>query len=477
MSRADVKAGEAADDRDARSRTVAGDGNGAAASLLSLQVVDDIGRIDAQAWNDLLGACPAPTPFMRHEYLHALQLSGSAVADTGWQPLYLVLRERAPAVEDQVAEGPTDGASGAHHHRTGRDTGRLVGACALYLKSHSYGEYVFDWAWADAWQKAGRNYYPKLLSAVPFTPVPGSRLLARDEACRLALLQGMQTLASEQGWSSAHLLFMDDEDRAAAKRAGWLLRQGVQFHWTNRDVAGGMAGTLPLSTSDDRGNPAAWSGVPSETDGTDLAPYRDWADFLASLTRDKRKKITQERGYVARSGVEFEIRRGRDIDAQDWDYFYRCYCNTYREHHSTPYLAREFFTLTHAALPDLWLMFIARRGTERVAASLVAIDTASRTAWGRYWGCTEDIGHLHFAACYHEPLLWCVNQRWRRFEGGAQGEHKLARGLMPVATWSAHWLADPGFGAAVGRFLERERNGVASYMDELQAHSPFKAVP
>jgi predicted N-acyltransferase len=357
------------------------------------------------------------------------------VAGTGWQPLYLLLYGTDSAEPGQAA-------------------GPLIGACVLYLKSHSYGEYVFDWAWADAWQRAGRDYYPKLLSAVPFTPVPGSRLLARDPTTRLTLLQGMQTLAREQGWSSAHLLFMDEPDRAAAEQAGWLLRQGVQFHWSNRDVADGDANRA--------------SGA---------APYRDWADYLASLTRDKRKKLTQERGYVARAGVEFEIRRGREIDAADWQYFYRCYANTYREHHSTPYLDASFFELTHAALPDLWLMFIARRGGERVAASLVAIDAASRTAWGRYWGCTEEISHLHFAACYHEPLLWCVNQGWARFEGGAQGEHKLARGLLPVATWSAHWLADAGFSAAVARFLERERAGVASYMDDLQAHSPFKQLP
>ncbi|MBK6852745.1 MAG: N-acetyltransferase [Burkholderiales bacterium] len=458
MSRADVEGSEAAEEPGAGARAVAGNGNGAAASLLALQVVEDIGQIDAQEWNDLLGACAAPTPFMRHEYLAALQRSGSAVAATGWQPIYLLL--------------------------TDPGTGRLVGACTLYLKSHSYGEYVFDWAWADAWQKAGRDYYPKLLSAVPFTPVPGSRLLARDQAARVALLQGMQTLAREQGWSSAHLLFMDDNDRAAAEQAGWLLRRGVQFHWSNRGVADdttsdqGVADD-PVAAGESGAEPVAGiaPGTVATAHGPAPQPYRDWADYLASLTRDKRKKITQERGYVAKAGVDFEIKRGGQIDTADWDYFYRCYCNTYREHHSTPYLEREFFDQTHAALPDLWLMFIARRGNERVAASLLAIDAHSRTAWGRYWGCTEDVGHLHFAACYHEPLLWCVNQRWRRFEGGAQGEHKLARGLMPVATWSAHWLTDRGFSAAVARFLERERSGVASYMDELQAHSPFKSVP
>jgi predicted N-acyltransferase len=230
----------------------------------------------------------------------------------------------------------------------------------------------------------------------------------------------------------------------------------VQFHWSNRGVEAAQA-------------------VPSPG-AQDLTPYRDWADYLASLTRDKRKKLTQERGYVARAGVEFEVKRGAEISAQDWEHFHQCYVNTYRDHRSSPYLNREFFALTQAHLPDLWLMFIARRAGVRVAASLLALDDTSRTAWGRYWGATEEISHLHFAACYHEPLLWCVNQGWRRFEGGAQGEHKLARGLLPVATWSAHWLADDGFSAAVARFLERERDGVDGYLGELQAHSPFKPV-
>jgi uncharacterized protein len=420
MSEADVKAGQ-----------VGRNGNGGAdAAPMHLQVVQDVTQVDAAAWDTLVDASPQPTPFMRHAYLAALQRSGSAVADTGWQPLYLL----------------------AHDECAGGANGRpaLRGACALYLKSHSYGEYVFDWAWADAWHRAGRDYYPKLLGAVPFTPVPGSRLLARDAATRLALLQGMSTLAREQGWSSAHLLFMDEADQAAAAQAGWLLRQGVQFHWSNR------------STGTD------------EASGAPLTPWRDWDDYLASLTRDKRKKLVQERGYVARAGVEFEVRRGQEISAEDWEHFYRCYCSTYHEHHSTPYLSRAFFDDSHAALPGLWLMFIARRDGQRVAASLVALDDATRTAWGRYWGATERISHLHFAACYHEPLRWCVEQGWQRFEGGAQGEHKLARGLLPVATWSAHWLADSGFSAAVARFLERERAGVESHMEELQAHSPFR---
>ncbi|WP_310463782.1 GNAT family N-acetyltransferase [Sphaerotilus sp.] len=382
----------------------------------TLRLHDDPGALDADAWNALLAACPAPTPFLRHEFLAALHRSGSAVSGTGWQPVFMTL-----TAED----------------------GTLQAAAPLYLKRHSYGEYVFDWAWADAWQRAGQRYYPKLLGAVPFTPVPGSRLLARSDAARATLLQGIEAFARDQGLSSAHLLFLDDADRAAAQAQGWLLREGVQFHWTNRTPE----------------------------------PYTDFTDFLASLSRDKRKKIQQERRYVREAGVTFDVLRGAEIGEEDWDYFYQCYDNTYREHRSTPYLTRAFWAEVARTMPGHWLLFVARRGGERVAASLVALDPAQRVAHGRYWGCTESVPHLHFAACYHEPLDWCVRERFVRFEGGAQGEHKMARGLLPVKTTSAHWLRHPGFADAVARFLDEETAGIAAYVGELQERNPFKAEP
>lgn len=382
---------------------------------LRLQIHDDPGRIDAAAWDALLAASPAPTPFLRHAFLAALHASGSACAATGWQPVFMTL----------TAEN---------------DAGVLRAGAALYLKSHSYGEYVFDWAWADAWERAGQRYYPKLLGAVPFTPVPGSRLLARDAEARAALLAAIEAFAREQGLSSAHLLFLDEADRAAAAAQGWLLREGVQFHWTNRQPE----------------------------------PYADFADFLAHLSRDKRKKIGQERRYVREAGITFDVRRGAEITEADWDFFARCYDNTYREHRSTPYLSRAFWAEMARAMPEHWLMFVARRGPERVAASLIAIDTERRVAYGRYWGCTEPVAHLHFAACYHEPLDWCVRERFLRFEGGAQGEHKMARGLLPVTTTSAHWLRHPGFADAVARFLERETAGVEAYVGELRERNPFR---
>jgi predicted N-acyltransferase len=377
------------------------------------RVVAEPGRIDAQQWNTLLDSGASVTPFMRHEYLLALHESGSATARTGWMPQFIEVR-------------------------TGKE---LIAACPLYLKSHSYGEYVFDWAWADAYQRHGLPYYPKLLCAVPFTPVPGARLLARDAPARTLLLQAMRQLAADNELSSAHLLFHDEDDRAAARAAGWMPRSTVQFHWLN----------------------------PAD------APYEDFAAFLAALQREKRKKIQQERRRVADAGVEFVALEGAAISAADWDFFHHCYTLTYRAHHSTPYLTRDFFARMAATMPAHWLMFVARRGGQRIAASLIAIDPLRRVAYGRYWGSTEHVNCLHFDACYYQPLAWCIAQGYRRFEGGAQGEHKMARGLLPVQTHSAHWLAHPQFAQAVADFLAREGAGVENYLDELNERRPFKA--
>jgi predicted N-acyltransferase len=379
-----------------------------------IRVRDDPAAIDATQWNALLAAQPGGTPFMRHEYLLALHRSGSATAATGWHAHFIGV---------YAAEA-------------------LVAACPLYLKDHSYGEYVFDWAWADAYQRHGLDYYPKLLDAVPFTPVPGPRLLARDAQGRRLLLQSMQAIARQAKLSSAHLLFLDPADQQAARDESWMMRSTVQFHWTQREPE----------------------------------PYADFADFLATLQRDKRKKILQERRKVSEAGVEFDELQGPEIAPEDWDFFYRCYTRTYREHHSTPYLTRDFFAQMAATMTDHWLLFVASRAGRRVAASLICIDAEQRTAFGRYWGAVESIPCLHFEACYYRPLAWCIARGFRRFEGGAQGEHKMARGLLPVQTWSAHWLAHPRFARAVGDFLAREGAGVAGYLDELNERRPFKTA-
>ena len=378
-----------------------------------IRVCTDPSEIDASQWNALLAQQPSATPFMRHEYLLALHASGSASAATGWTAQFLAVEE----------------------------DGELIAACPLYLKDHSYGEYVFDWAWADAYQRHGLAYYPKLLDAVPFTPVPGPRLLARDANGRRVLLEAMQQFARQAKLSSAHLLFLGEGDQACARDAGWMMRSTVQFHWTNRE-------------------PGA---------------YLDFQDFLASLQREKRKKIQQERRRVADAGISFAALQGTAISSADWDFFYRCYTLTYRAHHSTPYLTRDFFARMARTMADHWLLFVAWRGGQRIAVSLITIDPDRKTAFGRYWGATEQVNCLHFEACYYQPLAWCITQGYQRFEGGAQGEHKMARGLLPVQTWSAHWLAHPQFAQAVADFLEREGAGVESYMDELNERVPFKA--
>jgi len=387
-----------------------------------IEVHADPAEVDAQAWDELLAQQGAPTPFMRHAYLHALHASGSAVPQAGWAPRFVTLHQ----------------------------DGRLQAACALYLKAHSYGEYVFDWAWADAYQRHGLAYYPNLLGAVPFTPVPGTRLLARDAGARRQLAAVVTALAQQMGLSSAHLLFIDEQDQAALLEAGWLRRQGLQFHWQQDTVA----------------------------------PVADLAALLARMQRDKRKKIQQERRRVAEQGVVFSVHEGEAITPALWDFFYHCYQLTYAAHHSTPYLTRDFFARMADAMPQHWLMFVARAREpldapegEPLAASLVAIDRAQGVAWGRYWGAVRDLPCLHFEACYYQPLAWCLANGFLRFEGGAQGEHKMARGLLPVTTHSAHWLRDQRFADAVGTFLERERNGLDAYKGELGERNPFKATP
>jgi predicted N-acyltransferase len=376
---------------------------------------------DAAAWDALLAAQPHPTPFMRHAYLAALHDSASATPATGWTPLWFTLRRG----------------------------GALHAACALYLKPHSWGEYVFDWAWADAYERHGLPYYPKAVVAVPFTPVPGTRLLARDAAARAALLRALVGWCGEHRLSSLHLLFAAPEDMQAARAAGLMPRHTVQFHWHN--------------------------AAPPSADAPGR-PFRDFDDFLGTLTQDKRKKIRQERRRVAEAGVHFRALRGAQITAPDWDFFYRCYERTYAEHGNPPYLTRDFFARIAAHMPEAWALFIAERDGRPIASSLIALGSMNRqtVAYGRYWGALERVDCLHFEACYYQPIDWCIAHGVQRFEGGAQGEHKMARALLPVQASSAHWLAHPAFAKAVDDFLAREGEGVARYMDQLHARSPFR---
>lgn len=381
-------------------------------------------HIPAAQWDALLAGVQGARPFLCRDVLQAMVDSGSACTETGWQPHVLTLH--------------------------GRD-GTLLGACPSFAKSHSYGEYVFDWAWADAHDRAlaaqGQHYYPKLLGAVPFSPIPGQRLLVhpslpadKQAEVRQALLAALRGECEAQGWSSAHLLFLSDAEAQQAQAAGWLLRQGVQFHWHNRS---------PL-------------------------PFADFDDFLASLHRDKRKKIQQERRKVRDAGVSFVVSEGRDIRPADWDFFYRCYAQTYLERGQQPYLTPDFWRTAAHARPDDWVLFTAQQAGQPIACALLAVDRAQRVAYGRYWGALAHIPCLHFEACYYQPLSWCIAQGMLRFEGGAQGEHKLARGLLPVSTQSAHWLRHPGLRQAVADFLRREGLGVRAYVNELDERQPFK---
>ena len=444
-------------------------------------------EVDATVWNALLALQSHPTPFMRHEYLAALHESESAVPHTGWTPRFMTLWEGD----------------------------LLVAACPLYLKSHSYGEYVFDWAWASAYEQHGVPYYPKAVVAVPFTPVPGTRLMARDAAARQGLVQALCQWCEDEGISSLHVLFASDDDVLTGAREGLMLRHTVQFHWKNvaptlgTDVSslppegalaalgrpGGGSGAAPTLGTGGFLLPteSALAAVESHCDSGSAAAgtlaYRDFDDFLAHLTQEKRKKFRQERRRVAEAGVTFRWALGADITADDWNFFYRCYERTYLEHGNPPYLTRAFFQQMADRMPEHWLLFIAEREGRPIASSLIAISAqpssargqyhskyAGCTAYGRYWGALERVDCLHFEACYYQPLAWCIAHGVQRFEGGAQGEHKMARALLPVPATSMHWLANPAFADAVDRFLAREVAGVEQYLDHLQARSPFRAA-
>ena len=468
-----------------------GNDQGMAETTIITRVLASVQQLDAQTWNDLLALQSTPTPFMRHEYLAAMEQSGSATAETGWIARIITIW----------------------------DGDALLAACPLYIKTHSYGEYVFDWAWARAYEQHGLPYYPKAVMAVPFTPVPGSRLLARSAQLRAALVLAVQEWASEMELSSLHLLFGDAQDLAACESAGWMQRTTVQFHWTNKAPTLPTAcGSLPPEGAQSALGrpgggliaptlPTARSSLPPEGGQSALgrpggglmlakpAPWRDFDDFLSSLNQEKRKKIRQERRKVSEAGVTFRTLAGKQISAADWAFFYHCYERTYLEHGNPPYLTPAFFETMAQTLPENWVMFVAERNGQPMACSLIAISdyaeksdsnpstsqseqvqTAikSRVAYGRYWGALERVDCLHFEACYYQPIEWCIANGFTRFEGGAQGEHKMARALLPVETPSAHWVAHPAFADAIARFLQREGVGMADYLQTLQTHSPLR---
>jgi len=373
-----------------------------------LKILDSLIDISPAEWDSLT----EDNPTICHAYLQSMIDAGCTTAKSGWLPQFLTLWRDIDAQQT------------------------LCGAVPLYVKSHSYGEYVFDWAWAEAYQRHGLEYYPKLLAAVPFTPCSGGRLLARTSVDGKILVDGLINLARQSDVSSLHVLFPNAEDRQLLADAGMMPRTSIQFHWQN-------------------------------------AGYKTFDDFLATMSHDKRKKVKQERRKVSEAGITFKRLIGADVTSKDWDFFVECYNHTYQAHFSTPYLNRNFFGLIGERMPENILLIVAEREGQPVASALNLFS--KHTLYGRYWGGLEFHSGLHFETCYYQALAFCIERGIQVFEGGAQGEHKLARGFLPVKCHSAHWLKHPQFAKAVEDFLRRESGGIERHVNELSESSPFKS--
>lgn len=367
-----------------------------------------ISDIDAGQWNALNGT---QVPFLRHEFFSALEHTGCVGARTGWEPRYTTLS----------------------------DERGIAAAAPAFAKAHSYGEFVFDFAWAQAYARVGRNYYPKLTVSVPFTPATGPRLLIRPDldatATAKRLIEAIQEHAAEHDLSSAHALFLDEPGRAACEQAGWLLRRDCQFHWRNRG-------------------------------------YATFEAFLETFTAEKRKKARRERRRVAEAGIEFDTRMGGELDGRLLDRVYAFHRDTFLRHGHEPYLTKSFFAEIARTLGDALLIKVARHGTKAVAAAL--FFKSNDTLFGRYWGADAEYHSLHFETCYHQGVEYCIEQGLARFEPGTQGEHKVARGFEPVLTWSAHYIADRRFRAAIDDYLGREGAAIDEYAAEVREHVPFR---
>lgn len=373
------------------------------AAAYEAKVVSSLKTVDEQSWQALAGL----NPFVGYSFLRLLEETGCVAPDKGWYPQYLLVKR----------------------------AGVLVAAAPCFLKSHSRGEFVFDQGWAQAFEQHGLEYYPKLVVASPFTPVQGPRLLAQDEEARAVLADAVVSLCQATSASSAHLLFVDEKDRKAAADLGYMLREGVQFHWVNES-------------------------------------YRSTDDFLGRLSHDKRKKARQDSKYVAAAGIDYEWLDRDALTEEHLTFFYSCYVRTYQQHWSRPYLSLEFFLRAHAERALSFVLILARRAGQPVACALNVLGDG--TLYGRYWGSTEFVKGLHFETCYMQSIAYCIQHGIRVFEGGAQGEHKMSRGLMPVKTFSAHFVANQSFASAIGEFLEREAAAIDSYVDELEASTPFR---
>jgi uncharacterized protein len=374
--------------------------------------IDDI---ESGQWNALAGA---DCPFLRHEFLAALEHSGCVGAGTGWEPCPITLVDQSG----------------------------LAAAAPAYIKTHSYGEFVFDFAWAQAYARYGRRYYPKLVVAAPFTPATGPRLLVRPglepAATAQGLLDALEAHAASRRLSSVHALFVDESARAACERAGWLLRRDCQFHWSNRG-------------------------------------YRSFEGYLETFTAEKRKKARRERRRVSEAGIRFETRFGGELDEGLLESVYAFHRETFLRHGNEPYLTREFFSEVARTLGQALMVKIAmHRSRQRETAVAAAIFFWSPEAlYGRYWGAAADYHSLHFEACYHQGIEFCIERGVRRFEPGTQGEHKVSRGFEPTLTWSAHYIADAAFRQAIGDYLVREGGAIDDYAAAVREHVPYRKAP
>ncbi len=375
---------------------------------MQASIVNAVTDIHTDEWNGLAGA---HHPFLRHEFLAALESSGSVSSATGWEPCHIALY----------------------------DGGRLCGALPLYRKSNSWGEFVFDWAWSDAYHRAGLPYYPKLVSAVPFTPATSPRFLSAIDCdpaeIRRLLTSAALQLAGDLGLSSLHLLFIPPADAQSAAAAGMLLRKDCQFHWQNRG-------------------------------------YRHFDDFLGELSSAKRKKIRRERRRIREAGIRFRHLGGAELDQELWRAIMPLYAATFRQRGREPYLNEAFFTQISATLAEHILVILAIRDEQPVATAICF--QSDDTLYGRYWGSSRQFHSLHFETCYYQGIEYCIDRRLERFEPGTQGEHKISRGFVPTETWSAHWLSDPRFSVAIEQYLNREKEHIDQYIELTSAHVPYR---
>lgn len=375
---------------------------------LRIEIADSLKGIDASRWDAMAGG----DPFLRHGFLHGLEET-DCLGPQGWYPQHVLVRD---------------------------EQGLLLGALPMYVRDNSYGEFVFDWSWADAYERAGGRYYPKLVSAVPFSPVTGRRLLvapdAGDGAAVRSLLSETAVRACEDNkLSSYHCLFPEQAEVETFETAGLLTRLGIQYHWFNHD-------------------------------------YADFDAFLAALTSKKRKQIRRERRLVAEQDIDIEVLVGDDIEAGHWSVFHRFYCSTFYRKWGEPRLTETFFQSLNDRLPGAPMLVLARADGEYVAGAFALLG--GDTLYGRHWGCTGLYDNLHFELCYYQTIEYCIRHGLRRLDAGAQGEHKLARGFVPVSTWSSHWIADRGFRNAVQDFVQRERGALERHLEELESHVAFR---